>query len=106
MPLTVLLALSLPLTVPTDCPNPVALDAERARLIASREIAARETAAGHRRGRFILQVGQDGEHRGAWRVWQERLRLPEQQRAMRGGGGITMRIDRCTGAVSDLHYQR
>jgi len=100
VPLTALLALSLPLTIPPDCPRPVALDVESARRIAAREIAARP-----RPGRFILQIAQDSERRGAWRAWQELLRLPAQ-RHPRGGGGISMRIDRCTGAVSDLHYQR
>lgn len=26
--------------------------------------------------------------------------------AVRGGGGLTMRIDKCTGAISEMYYQR
>ena len=100
MPLTLLpLALAAAAQAPA-CANPVAPDHEAARRIAVREIAARP-----RPGRFVLHVFPDERNPGLWHAWQSPPAVPGRG-TIRGGGGISMRIDRCTGAVSNLHYQR
>lgn len=98
--LTVLMAFSVAITRPVDCRSPVALDQDSARRIAEREIAARP-----RPGRFVLHVEVDRDVT-RWRAWQSVAPRPGERRTMRGGGGISMTIDRCTGAVGNLHYQR
>lgn len=103
MPLSlVLMALSLPLTRPIDCPRPVAPDEAAARRIAEREISARpRTGVNY----FVLNiVADDRDHPGQWLAYQSVV--PGPGRPTRGGGGIQMNIDRCTGAVSNLHYSR
>jgi hypothetical protein len=47
-------------------------------------------------------VGPDPSDPGAWRVSQELIvDLP-----VRGGGGLTFKISRCDGTISDAHYVR
>jgi len=100
--LIVLMALSLPMTRPTDCARPVALDVESARRIAEREISARPRTGVNV---FVLNIVRDDrDHPGQWLAYQSVV--PGPGRPTRGGGGISMNIDRCTGAVSNLHYSR
>jgi len=105
--LTVLLALAAAFQPPA-CARPVAPDEAAARRIAEREIAARPPRTGVHR--FRLNVIPDSDNPGRWLAHQSVVLppLPPGQRrsSMRGGGGIEMRIDRCTGAVSNLHYSR
>lgn len=74
-------------------------DANTARKIADAVISARQKPE-QLRG-YRLNVEPDGDNPGSWRVWQSPL-----GQAITGGGGISLRINRCTAAVSDFHYQR
>jgi hypothetical protein len=50
---------------------------------------------------YILYISDAGT---AWAVMQG---LPDRPGMITmGGGGLTMRIDKCTGAISEMHYQR
>jgi len=98
---SILLPLALAAAVQAPaCARPVAPDEAAARRIAVREIAARP-----RPGRFVLHVFPERGDPGLWRAWQVPPAVPGRG-TTRGGGGITMNIDRCTGAVSNLHYSR
>ena len=76
-----------------------------ARELAEAIIRNRQTA--EQRSRYVLRVEQDET---GWVVFQS---LPDT-RADRngkititaGGGGLEMRIDRCNGAMSRVHYER
>jgi hypothetical protein len=87
---------------------PVAPDAAVARRIAEAVIAGRR----HPRSRYVLKVMPDRDDPAHyWRAYQS---LPPPPRpappgsiwVVAGGGGLGMRIDRCTGEVSELFYQR
>jgi hypothetical protein len=59
---------------------------------------------------YVLHVEQDERNPNKWAVWQG---LPEPPPSADGtvilqvgGGGMAMRIDRCTGEVSKVHYVR
>lgn len=79
--------------------DPAVPDANTARKIADAVISARQKPE-QLRG-YRLNVEPDGDNPGSWHVWQS----PHGQ-AISGGGGISLRINRCTAAVSDFHYQR
>ena len=49
-------------------------------------------------GRYVLTIVDAGAAWGAYQV------LPTSNIGLRGGGGLTMRIDKCTGAISEMHY--
>ena len=96
MTLSLLIALGFAVA---PCPRPaVADDAASARRIAERTIAALPP----RRRRYVLRIERIGFGYTAWRAYE----TPEIMTGTRGGGGVAMDIDRCTGAVSNLHYQR
>jgi hypothetical protein len=87
---------------------PVAPDEAAARRIFAAVLDLRP----HRRGpRYALKVAPDRDDPGKWLASQD---LPPPRGKLRpgwiwvqaGGGGLGMRIDRCTGAISDLYYQR
>lgn len=82
---------------------PVAPDAAAARRIAEAVIAARPYP---RRERFVLHVMPDRDDPRQWSASQSLAPPARGQAHVRGGGGIGMGIDRCTGAVSRLFYQR
>ena len=52
--------------------------------------------------KYVLTIADEG---AAWAVYQA-LPPPPAGMIMMGGGGLTMRIDKCTGAISEMHYQR
>lgn len=87
---------------------PVAPDAAAARRIALVVTASRPHPP---RRRYVLKVRPDEDDAGKWIAFQD---LPPPPRPFpknaiylqAGGGGLGMRIDRCTGEVSDLFYQR
>ena len=102
MPLSLL---PLAAAQPPACARPAAPDEAAARRIAEREISSRpRTGVNY----FVLNVVSD--RAGQWLAYQSVI--PDTPppgrpaRTMRGGGGIQMNIDRCTGAVSNLHHQR
>lgn len=81
-------------------------NAEVARELAEAVIRSRETAA--QRSRYVLSVEQDGT--AGWIAFQH---LPDTRAGgngkltvTAGGGGLGMRIDRCNGAMSRVHYER
>lgn len=74
-------------------------NANTARKIATAVISARQ--APEQLNRYRLVIEPDGEMTGYWRAWQ----MPINSSGT-GGGGISLRIDRCTAAVSGFHYQR
>jgi len=50
---------------------------------------------------YVLTIADEG---AAWAVYQA---LPDRPgMIITGGGGLEMRIDKCTGAISEMHYQR
>lgn len=92
---------------PCHLTYPVAPDLAAARRIAVAVIASRP---GHPRQRYILRVMPDRDDPGQWLAFQS-LPPPPSDRpgfvtVQAGGGGVEMRIDRCTGAISRLHYSR
>jgi hypothetical protein len=87
---------------------PVAPTQMAARRIAEAVIAARPHQP---RQRYVLRVIPDQDDPGSWSAFQSlpeptRRLPPGQIRVTAGGGGVEMRIDRCTGAVSRLFYVR
>ncbi|MEO8375756.1 MAG: hypothetical protein ABI471_11060 [Sphingomonas bacterium] len=51
---------------------------------------------------YVLTIADQG---AAWGISQA-LPAPTDGSTIRGGGGLTMRIDKCTGAISEMHYIR
>ena len=51
---------------------------------------------------YVLTIADVGV---AWGVSQA-LPAPTDGSAIRGGGGLTMRIDKCTGAISEMYFIR
>ena len=113
MPLTLLLALAAaaqPAPPARRCRliYPVVPDERAARRIAEVVIAARPFQP---RRRYQLRVTIDEDDPRQWLAYQHRpaprLRLrPGEVQVTSGGGGVEMRIDRCTGAITHLHYIR
>jgi hypothetical protein len=50
---------------------------------------------------YVLTIADQG---AAWAVYQALPNPPGM--TTRGGGGLEMRIDKCTGAISEMHYIR
>ncbi|KCZ86485.1 hypothetical protein HHI_17213 [Hyphomonas hirschiana VP5] len=48
---------------------------------------------------YDLNIRDDGD---AWIAFQS----PKERQDVRGGGGLTMRISKCDGAISSMHWQR
>jgi hypothetical protein len=81
-------------------------NAEMARDLAEAIIRSRQTA--QQRSRYVVHVEKDGAT--GWIVFQS---LPDagadatgKFTVTAGGGGLGIRIDRCNGAMSRVHYQR
>lgn len=107
--LPLLLALgAAPVPPPCQLIFPVVPDEAAARRIAESVIAVRGSP---RDRRYVLKVMPDRDDAGQWLAFQS-LPEPRQPRNPRrivvstGGGGLGMRIDRCTGTISRLSYQR
>ncbi len=83
----------------TGCPRPAVPDAAAARRIAATVIRNR---TGRPQTSYDLIIERDPRDTGQWRAYQ----TPRGARSARGGGGLSFRIDRCTGRVSDLSRQR
>lgn len=110
--LSLLLAASMaePAPRPARCSLifPVAPDEAAARRVAEAVIAVRPHPSSKR---YDLRVERDRDDLGQWLAFQS---LPRPRRregpgwvlVTAGGGGLAMRIDSCTGAVSRLHYSR
>lgn len=83
-------------------------NAETAKQIANAVIANRQSP--QVRAKYRLNVEPDEEQPDGWIVFQSlHHRLsndPNTTKATRGGGGIGMRIDRCTGEISNMYFQR
>jgi hypothetical protein len=83
-------------------------NAEVARAVAEAMIRGRQTP--ERMASYVLHVETDEKHPGKWVVWQGLPDPPPSKDGMiylqAGGGGIEMKIDQCTGEVSDAHYSR
>jgi hypothetical protein len=85
---------------------PVAPNAAAARRIALAVIASRPHPA---RRRYVLRVVPTRDDPGRWTAFES---LPPPRRAggpgwvsvQTGGGGVSIRIDRCTGEISQLAY--
>jgi hypothetical protein len=82
------------------CVHPAAPDQASARRIAQTIIVNR-----NRTGRplppYDLRIEADRDDSGQWLAYQTPRNGPT-----RGGGGMSFRIDRCTGAVSRITYAR
>ena len=81
-------------------------NAQVARAIGEAIIRSRQTA--EQMSRYELQVEQGKS--GKWIVFQGLPDPPPDAQGnitvTMGGGGLGMEIDRCNGAVSNVHYQR
>lgn len=59
--------------------------------------------------KYVLEVFNDGSH---WEVFQSIRRIDEEIEedgaitVIAGGGGVAMRIAKCDGAVSEVHFSR
>jgi hypothetical protein len=57
--------------------------------------------------KYVLHVE---DYRGHWLIWQglpQRAPNPDGSLTVSaGGGGLSMRVDKCTGEISDVHYSR
>lgn len=85
--------------------GPAVPDATTARAIATAVIAARQKPEVSKR--YNLKVGRDGSE--GWIAYQ--ATPPERQPngdivLTAGGGGIEMHVNRCSGAISELYYQK
>jgi hypothetical protein len=111
MPIVHLLVAAAAAGAPQPCGLifPVAPDEAAARRIAKSTLAAGPVR--HPNRRYALKVRPDPEDPGRWIAYQSQPPPRPDPRpgwltVQAGGGGLGMRIDRCTGAVSDMHYQR
>ena len=80
--------------------GPVVPTAEVARGIfaaVAKPLQSEQAASG-----YVLTIADVGV---AWGVSQA-LPAPTDGSAIRGGGGLTMRIDKCTGAISEMYFMR
>lgn len=88
--------------------GPVIPDEKTARAVAKAIISAQPTS--ERLRKYRLNISGGGLTEGAWFAYQGPENKPKithkEISVVMGGGGLTMRIDRCTGAISDLHYVR
>ena len=94
-----------------ECKSPLGAavpDIRTARAVATAVISARQTPKRSKEYRLVVEA--DYERLGGWVAFQSlpqpRSRDPETMIVIHGGGGLQMRIDRCTGEISDLHYSR
>ena len=110
--LLVLAAATQPAPPPRPCSliYPVAPNERAARRIAEAVIAGNPFPL---RRNFELRVRLDERDPGQWIAYQylpdpplRRPLRPGEVIVGRGGGGVEMRIDRCTGAISRLFYSR
>jgi hypothetical protein len=95
----------------TECRSPLGAavpDVATARAIATAVISARQTTEISKKYRLFVEP--DSERAGSWMASQAlpqpRNRDPKTIVLIRGGGGMQMRIDRCTGEISDMYYSR
>ena len=83
-------------------------DVRTAKAIATAVISARQTLK--RSSKYRLVVEPDGDRPGGWVAFQSlprpASRDPNSMVVIHGGGGLEMRIDRCTGEISNLHLSR
>jgi hypothetical protein len=110
--LLIAIATAQPAPPPRSCAliYPIVPDERAARRIAEAVIAADPHPE---RGNYELRVRMDEDNPGQWIAYQH-LPEPRLRRPLRpgevivtsGGGGVEMRIDRCTGAITRLHYIR
>ncbi len=80
--------------------RPVVPTAEVARDIfaaVAKPLQSEQAASG-----YVLTIADQG---AAWVVYRAPPPPPAGM-SIRGGGGLEMRIDKCTGAISEMHYSR
>jgi len=79
--------------------------AQVARELAEAIIRNRQTP--EQRSRYVLHIEQDGNGWIAFQALPDRAATASGDTVITaGGGGLGMRIDRCNGAISEIHYQR
>jgi hypothetical protein len=80
--------------------RPVVPTAEVARAIFA--AVAKPLQSEQAASKYVLTIADGG---AAWVVFQA-LPPPPAGMIQFGGGGLEMRIDKCTGAISEMHYSR
>jgi hypothetical protein len=96
----------------SPCSNRVSIgdlvpNADVARSIAEVIIGSRQSS--DQVAKFVLSVEEDPTDPNLWMVGQALPELPSpggQIIVRAGGGGLSMRIDKCTAQISDVHYIR
>ena len=99
-----LTALLLLAAAPVDkamCLRPAAPNEAAARRIAETIIRNRNRT-GQPLPAYDLRIERDRDDPNQWIAWQR----PRGSPAQLGGGGMSFRIDRCTGRVTGITYQR
>ena len=85
-----------------SCVRPAAPDEASARRLAQIMIVNRNRT-GQPLPPYDLRITPDPEDAGQWLVWQ----TPRGANGdIRGGGGMSFRIDRCTGQITRITYAR
>ena len=82
--------------------------AEVARGVAEAVISGRQSP--EKRAGYVLHVARDERDPSKWAVWQGLHQPPPNADGSvtiaLGGGGLSMRIDRCTGKIGRVRYVR
>lgn len=85
------------------CELPLVPTEKVARGVAEAVISGRMSS--ERMAEYVLNVEQDEHDPDKWAVWQGVPPNPDGT-ITGGGGGMQMRIDKCSGKISNAHYQR
>jgi hypothetical protein len=83
------------------CTRPAAPDEAAARRLA-RIMIVNRNRSGRPLPPYDLRIAPDPEDAGQWVAYQ----IPRASGSQLGGGGMSFRIDRCTGQITRITYQR